>query len=82
MAHETKYGQIEVPGVPADEPVFVFRARDVHALDVLKFYKGRCTDGGSPAEHLSGIQQAIDRVAGWQATHDTREPGVPSATDG
>lgn len=27
--------------IPHDEPVFILRARDVHALDVLDFYAGK-----------------------------------------
>ena len=30
--------------IPDDEPVFIFRARDVHAVAALEYYAERCKD--------------------------------------
>ncbi len=38
MARDNKYGQIEIKGLPADEPVFVLRAQDALALPAILQY--------------------------------------------
>lgn len=38
MAREEKYGNIDIPGIPDDEPIFVFRAQDVFAPVILGHY--------------------------------------------
>ncbi len=30
--------------IPADEPVFIFRAKDIHAVNTLTHYLGLCAD--------------------------------------
>ena len=30
--------------IPDDEPVFIFRARDVHAANAITYYAGLCSD--------------------------------------
>lgn len=37
--------------IPEDEPVFVFRARDIHAADILRLYAGRVSD----PQHLQAV---------------------------
>lgn len=32
--------------IPDDEPIMIFRARDVHALDVIAHYRRLCSDEG------------------------------------
>lgn len=44
MAIEKKYGKLDIPGIPDDEPVFVLRAQDAYALDTLRDYFDRRRD--------------------------------------
>lgn len=39
MARDKKYGQIDIPGLPEDEPVFILRARDDLALHTITRYR-------------------------------------------
>lgn len=68
MGYDGKYGQVttEHGDIPADEPVFVFRARDVTTPDLLAYYLMRCVKKGSPKRHLDGIVGAIERFRRWQ----------------
>lgn len=38
MAIDNKYGRIEIPGIPDDEPVFVLRAQDALAVPTICHY--------------------------------------------
>jgi hypothetical protein len=42
--------------IPADEPVFIFRARDKHAVEVLEFYRDLVRD--------SSHREAVDKRTG------------------
>lgn len=70
MATDRKYGKItlENGSIGEDEPVFVFRAQDVHTPEVIKYYLQRCRDGGSPEHHLKLIEQGLYDVKRWQNT--------------
>lgn len=39
MAKDNKYGQVSIPGVPDDEPVFILRAQDDLALHTITRYR-------------------------------------------
>ena len=39
MAKDTKYNDVDVEGIPEDEPIFVLRAQDVFAIATIKFYQ-------------------------------------------
>lgn len=39
MAKDNKYGNVQIEGIPDDEPVFVLRAQDKFALPTLFRYK-------------------------------------------
>lgn len=69
-----KYGRIttERGHIPEDEPVFLLRAHDPQALPVLEEYKQRCTDYGSPEEHVLGVDAQIARFANFMAEHPDR----------
>jgi hypothetical protein len=45
--------------IPDDEPVFIFRAKDVHAMQALADYAHRCKS----AEHT---QVVLDRMAAFK----------------
>lgn len=82
MGYDGKYGKVttEHGNIPDDEPVIVFRARDVHTVQLIDYYKALCAgtvEGGavqagypaSPQRHLDLIEEARRRFADWQAEH-------------
>lgn len=68
MGRDGKYGRVitEFGGIPDDEPVIVFRARDIKTLAVLGYYLKLCDEGGSPDRHLRIITETMVRFARWQ----------------
>lgn len=62
-----KYGCIDatVAGIPKEEPVFLLRAQDKHAVAALRFYADRVqADGGDP-NLVSATRQSITEFAAW-----------------
>lgn len=60
--------------IPDDEPVFILRARDIHALDTLNFYHDQCKVEGHK-------QVVMERIAHFHAFFLKnqglmREPGI------
>lgn len=72
MTVVTKYGHVEVDGIPADEPIFILRAQDKAALSTLFHYWSKCHDLGSPDGHLDSCQNAIGDFERWQRRHRQR----------
>ena len=68
MAIDGKYGKVtlEYGTIGEDEPVVVFRAKDVLLPKVLMYYHLFCLKEGSPDEHLELILKSLDRVKAWQ----------------
>jgi hypothetical protein len=66
MANALKYGQVDIPGVPNDEPVFVLRAQDVLALPTIAEYRRMAMGAGCERTHLAAIDDVHDAVRGWQ----------------
>lgn len=52
--------------IPEDEPVFLFRARDVHAVEALAHYHNTCED----EEHREAINRRIAEFIVWQQQND------------
>lgn len=75
MGYDGKYGKVttEYGDIPDDEPVIVFRARDVLSPQVLQGYLMLCQDAGSPKRHLALVAAALGRFLAWQ---DANEPRV------
>lgn len=76
MPEDRKYGRIttERGFFPADEPVFLFRAKDALLPTVLALYIELCEMAGSPPEHIEGISHARDSVIAWQREHKHQNP--------
>lgn len=54
--------------IPADEPVFIFRARDVNALHALKYYAVQCGE----TSHSLAVMDRIDEFERFAAEHPER----------
>lgn len=66
MAIDAKYGDIDIEGIPDDEPVFVIRAQDAVAVQTINQYADNATRNGSPSEHHSSARRQAARFKEWQ----------------
>ena len=76
MAVDLKYGTVflEHGTIAKDEPVFVIRAQDRLAKELLWYYKSLCAKALCPQNHLDGIDAVRDQFAAWQADNRTQTP--------
>ena len=65
MAIDKKYGQIDIKGIPADEPVFVLRAKDRLSAPAIQAYAEMAQDAGCTPEFVESAQSAGDTLASW-----------------
>lgn len=74
MGFDGKYGKVttEYGDIPDDEPVIVFRARDLQLVPALDAYVALCAAAGSPQRHLNLVQETRERVRAWQQEHKDR----------
>lgn len=61
---DKKYGYIDVPGAPKDEPCIVLRAQDAFAVAALKAYY-MAASGACEQTHLNLIQETVSRFIAW-----------------
>jgi len=63
--------------IPDNEPVILFRARDIHALDTLWFYMSQIQD----PHHRQAVQDRIDEFSVFRHRHKAamKEPGITRA---
>jgi hypothetical protein len=63
--------------VPADEPLFLLRARDRNALRALLAYSDACCRTGCTSEQTAGIGERIREFIDYRGSHPERmkEPG-------
>lgn len=66
MAIDSKYGEIEITGIPADEPVFILRAQDILTPDMVLRYGEGCRAAGSPDTHVDAVLNARQALMQWQ----------------
>ena len=76
MAKNAKYGKVtlEHGSIGEDEPVIVFRAKDVLLPKVLAYYVMCCIKAGSPKRHIDMIFETIKTVERWQLLNNARVP--------
>lgn len=76
MAIDNKYGRVTLQhgDIGADEPVVVFRAKDVLLPKVLMYYHLFCMKVGSPKRHLDLIFDTLAKVEQWQEEHVPKVP--------
>lgn len=60
--------------IPHDEPVIIFRARDIHALNTLWFYLSQIEDD----HHKQAVRERIAEFSAFRASEEARmkEPGI------
>lgn len=63
MAQSGKYGKLDIPGIAADEPVFILRAQDILAAPVIGMYQLLAESHGCP---LAGeLDRTIEAFRKW-----------------
>lgn len=69
MAIDAKYGRVtlEHGTIGDDEPVVVFRAKDLVLPKLLAYYHLFCLKAGSPKRHLDLILSTRETIMKWQA---------------
>lgn len=72
MADETKYGPVQIPGVPDDEPVFILRGQDQLTPAAIHEYADLCRAAGADGAHVAGVRSAADAIGRWQREHADR----------
>jgi hypothetical protein len=80
MGYDRKYGRVvtEHGDIPDDEPVIVFRARDITTKDLLAYYLMRCVKVGSPKRHLDIVVNTLEDFRNWQR-NNTSKVKVPDS---
>lgn len=54
--------------IPHDEPVMIFRARDIHAMRAIEFYASHCTD----QHHRDVVFARADQFKAFAEQHPER----------
>ncbi len=83
MAIDNKYGKVtlEHGTIGEDEPVVVFRARDLFLPTVLLRYHRLCSDSSSPNRHLGLILESRNQILLWQEKNGYRVPNSNSSQE-
>ena len=63
MASSGKYGQLEIPGIPDGEPVFILRAQDRLAEKTVQIYQILAESHGSPLS--GGLDKVVETFRRW-----------------
>lgn len=76
MAIDNKYGRVilEHGDIGEDEPVFVFRAKDILLPRLLAHYSLLCVVAGSPTQHINCINASIRQICDWQENNKASVP--------
>lgn len=63
--------------IPEDEPLFLFRARDILALGILVTYGERCLINGCTNKQIEGVAREIKKFQNFIKQHHERmkQPG-------
>jgi len=74
MGYDSKYGRVttEHGDIPDDEPVFVFRARDLLAPDAIDAYAARCRETARPEFHVALAERTAEDFREWQRANPGR----------
>lgn len=65
-------------GIPRDEPVFVLRASDVVAPDVVRFWARRAEAVGADPSMVRDVLEHAASMDRWQLANGSKIPDYPS----
>lgn len=71
MAIDKKYGKVttEFGDIGDDEPIIVFRARDVLVASVLRHYAYQCMKARVTRKHIDIVMDRVEEMLAWQQVH-------------
>jgi hypothetical protein len=72
MARDSKYGFVEISGIPDDEPVFILRAQDQLALSTITYYSETASRLNCPGEFAEGLDRVHSEFHSWQLKNKER----------
>lgn len=72
MAFDKKYGSVDIDGIPDDEPIFIIRAQDKSAPQVVTQYADTAIVNGSPSEHAAAARQVAEEMRDWQRDNESK----------
>lgn len=64
MAISGKYGEIEIPAMDKNEPVFILRGKDKLAVAAMTMYRALAESHASPV--VEGMDSEIERFKRWE----------------
>jgi hypothetical protein len=63
--------------IAEDEPVMLFRARDVLFIDVLKYYAELLESCGSATHMIKAVHDQIELALKWREVNPSYFPDIP-----
>jgi hypothetical protein len=63
--------------IPADEPVFLLRAKDVTAPRVVRTWARLAAEAGASPEMVKAAYEHADLMTEWQEEHGFKVPDMP-----
>ncbi len=66
MAVSTKYGQVAIPRIEGDEPVFILRAQDKLAAPAIEMYRALAASHGS--QLADSLDKEIEGFMKWKGS--------------
>lgn len=63
--------------IPADEPVFVIRAKDRLAPGILRFYATEAARAGASVELQDSVLKHAEAMERYQEKHGSKLPDLP-----
>ena len=69
--------QAPVDIIPADEPVFLLRAKDVTAPRVVDFWASEAEEHGADRDIIDKARGQAQRMRDWQSCNGAKVPDMP-----
>lgn len=66
MATDQKFGNVDIPGIPEGEPIFIIRAKDKASVDAIRDYASYAADAGASEEFLNAVDGRVEEFRKWQ----------------
>jgi hypothetical protein len=66
VAQDNKYGKVDIPGIPDDEPVFIIRGKDEAAPEAVHAYGDEATNIGASDEFVESVHKRAHEIHQWQ----------------
>ena len=73
------YNRIQDPEgkIPQDEPVFLIRAQDITAPDVVRYWAQKALAANADGKIVATAMVQAERMQRWQEEHGSKVPDMP-----